>query len=364
MALLLLFVIFFNAHGAGTTDSTWLGGSDTRTFSAWLIPNQLTAAETGDSDNDVQQAIPDNDVQQAIEGCRAEIQKRLDPEFYLTITVLREFVDFVEPIRTILRDLLQNNQKDLSKSMLRPISIGGKIMVRDLSWNTEKDWPDSNRFYHRDSFVDLPLYHAALNSLISYLPANQEGPLWVKKEEELSKNSRVFTQGFQLLISSLHAYCRKEIASAQATYDRFSDMLIPNNIFWELAQTSIDPYRVEIKAILTSEDYSSIQHSDDFIALTTPLVKVLENATEHSRDYLCTASFPEDRFETAVLHFLDPPIFLQAFSRLQHLAHHDTAKNNQKLRQASPYLCATLLDFCCDNRAGASKSYNAFLKAI
>jgi len=285
-------------------------------------------------------------AQQAIEPYRQKILDiLLAPETFCTMTTLHQFANFVYPIRVILSESTQGFPQTLQ---------------------------------------------IAFECLINSLPAKKAGPLWVKKEEELAKDPRqlnVFTKAFRWLLGSLYLYCHKKTASAQDLYDVFASLLTENT-FWQLAQKSIDPFREYIQAILIRADYSSLQDSNDFITFTTPLVKVLEKATKHSRDYLSEDSFYRHRFEHARQR-LDPPMFLEALHAIRKYASDarggwvamssgsqvldkkqthqalllDAAQMQQTVvHQAGPFFLAALRNFCDDDWASAANNYDNLLK--
>jgi len=307
MTLALLFLMFFNAHGA-----------------------------TGDySDNDLWQ-----ESQKAIDPYRAQIRERLDPNTYLKITALREFVDFIKPIQDILIEALWSSEEHLPESRFEP-----------------------ERIDRSDYRLDPPLFAYALQYWRGSLPANKEGSIWVAEETELAKDPSkltIFIEAGKSCITALHLFCQKREEAAKE-YRIFLHQL-SKDTFWQLAQKSIDPFREYVQAILTRANHSSLQDSDDFITFTTPLVKILEKATAHSRDYLSPHAFGSCRFDCESKRVnLDPPLFLQAFQRLQYLANqYDTETSKQKLVIAYPFLLKALLTFCNEERQGAKKGYDAF----
>ncbi|MCY4413634.1 MAG: hypothetical protein OXC30_01410 [Alphaproteobacteria bacterium] len=351
MALVLLFLMFASAHGA-------TGGGTEDELHAQVLTQVRQIAERLK-----QSRLMNNRAQAAIEPYRQKILDRLDDGSYLKITVLRELVDFVEPIIAMLYDSLSVTQ-----------------------------WPaemlEMSRVCEKNGRVDTPLFHQAFLFLKIYLPANQEGPLWITTEKELAKDPRnlnVFTSAFKNLIGSLHLYCQQKPESAQKMYNVFSDLLSANT-FWQLAQKSIDPYRLNMLDLLS---HSSIDSADQFIRCTTPIVEILKKASKHSHDYLSADFFQPYRLQTLKSHYLDPTLFLQALDCLRICASYakggwvamayeseyvsntqqrdkalllDTEHMKQAMRQAGRLFLAALMDFCYDDWASAAKSFDAFLK--
>ena len=313
MAILLLFLMFVNGHGA-TADY---------------------------SDADLWQQ-----AQQAINPYRPKIQAILNPPNYLQITTLGECVDFIRPIQYILHRHLPY------------YSLGSEI-----------------GFCLSDDRLNPSLFYNAFNKLIASLPARNRGFIWTAKEVELEKDPRnlnVFTSAFKLLIEALHLFCDQKQESAQEKYRLFCGKL-SKDTFWQLAQKSIDRYRAPILALLNPKSYNSMRHFDEFIHFTTPIVELLKDAAHNSRYYLCQGAFL-NRLECKRTD-LDPPLFLQALERIKRLtkiwaidvigegvAVLDRKMLEKKVTEAFQLLLRSLLDFCNEDEKGATQNHDEFLK--